>query len=183
MARLSSLDGIERLYAERGGLAYGEDVTQMEHALQCASLAEASGAPASLVIAALLHDIGHLFADEGEVAAFRFDHRHEVSGAAALAGLFGEDVLGPIALHVEAKRHLCFTEPGYHDALSPASRASLELQGGPFGSAQAAAFERRPHWRAAVALRRFDDTGKKDGASGRRFADFAPLMRGLLIIR
>ena len=80
-----------------------------------------------------------------------------------------------------AKRYLCFSEPGYFEALSAASKASLRLQGGPFDAGQAAAFERGPHWRDAVLLRRFDDTGKREDASGRRFADFAPLMRGLAI--
>jgi predicted HD phosphohydrolase len=97
-----------------------------------------------------------------------------------LADLFGEDVCGPIALHVEAKRYLCCKEPDYLAALSPASQASLRLQGGLFDAAQAAAFEREPHWRAATMLRRFDDTGKRDEASARCFSDFAPLMRALL---
>ena len=88
-----------------------------------------------------------------------------------------------VGFYVDAKRYLCFAEPGYHAALSPASQATLRLQGGPFDSAEASAFERRAHWRAAAALRRYDDTGKKEAASGRRFADFMPLMRGLLINR
>jgi phosphonate degradation associated HDIG domain protein len=176
----SSLEDIERLYAARGGLSYGEGVTQMEHALQCAALAQAAGAAPSLVVAALLHDIGHLFEEEAGVVAAEVDYRHQVSGAEALAGLFGEAVRGPIALHVAAKRYLCFTEPSYFDALSPASRASLELQGGPFDAAQAAAFERLAWWREAVALRRFDDEGKRQDAPARSFDDFRPLMRDLV---
>jgi predicted HD phosphohydrolase len=54
------------------------------------------------------------------------------------------------------------------------------LQGGAFDARAAAMFERRPHWREAVSLRRFDDTGKRDAPSGRCFADFAPLLRDLL---
>ena len=178
MTALTTLDEIQRLYAAQGGLTYGEGVTQMEHALQCAALAEADGAAPSLVVAALLHDVGHLFEDDAE--ALRTDDHHELSGVQSLAGLFGEAVLQPIALHVAAKRYLCFTEPGYFDALSAASKASLKLQGGPFDAAQAALFEGQPYWREALALRRYDDTGKSDVASGRAFTDFAPLMEGLL---
>ena len=179
MIALSTLEEIERLYAARGGLTYGEGVSQMEHALQCAALAEADGASPSLVVASLLHDVGHLFEDEAE--ALRTDHHHELAGADLLGGLFGAAVTQPVALHVAAKRYLCFAEPAYFDALSPASKASLALQGGPFDGAQAAVFERQPYWREAAALRRYDDTGKSEVASGRTFADFGPLMGSLLL--
>lgn len=181
MVRLSSLEAVERLYAARGGLSYGEGVTQMEHALQCAALAEADGADESLITAALLHDVGHLLEDETAVAAFKVDYRHQLVGAEALAGLFGEAVLAPITLHVAAKRYLCFAEPAYFDALSAASKATLRLQGGPFDSGEAAAFEAQPFWREAVALRRYDDMGKRDEAAARAFASFMPMMRRLMI--
>jgi phosphonate degradation associated HDIG domain protein len=173
--RLSSLEEIDRLYAERGGLSYGEGVSQVEHAVQCAALAQAQGCAPSLVLAALLHDIGHLFV--GESTATQTDAHHEAAGAQALAGLFGEAVCAPIALHVAAKRWLCRKEPEYLETLSAASRRSLELQGGPFSASAAAAFERAAYWREAVTLRRFDDAGKREDVAGRAFADFAPLLR------
>ena len=179
MPRLLRLEDIERLYAARGGLNYGEDVTQLEHAVQCASLAEAESLPLSLVVAALLHDIGHLLEEEKAVTDSLIDRRHEIAGARALSFLFGDDVCAPIACHVAAKRYLCFKDAGYFHALSPASQASLRLQGGPFGAKEAQAFERLPYWREAVALRRFDDMGKREELCGRPFADFLPLMRSL----
>lgn len=183
MIRLSSLEDIEQLYAARGDANYGEGVTQTEHAVQCAALAEADGAAPALIIAALLHDIGHLFDREEDVVGASSDHPHEISGAQALKGLFDEAVRTPIALHVAAKRYLCFKERGYLGALSPASQRSLELQGGPFHAGEAAAFERNPYWREAVALRRLDDMGKCAEVSSRAFSDFAPLMRDLLASR
>ncbi len=118
---LASLEDLEALYAQRGGLRYGEDLTQLEHALQCAALAEKQSAPPSLVAAALLHDLGHLLVTEDDAA--RADDHHEATGARALAGLFGGEVREPIALHVMAKRYLCFTDRSYYAALSPASQA------------------------------------------------------------
>ena len=177
MSRLSSLEALERLYAERAGAAYGEGVSQLEHALQCAVLAEAEEASPSVIAAALLHDVGHLYEDEAD--ALQIDGRHEITGAQALKGLFGEEVRAPIALHVAAKRFLCFDEPGYFEALSPASRRTLELQGGVFDAAQAEAFARQPRWREAVAVRRYDDLGKRPEPCGRTFADFLPLLRAL----
>jgi phosphonate degradation associated HDIG domain protein len=179
MTRLSSLVEIERLYRVHGASNYGEGLSQVEHAVQCASLAEAKGGPPSLVLAALLHDIGHLFQAEAHVTGAAIDQRHEAIGAQALAGLFGQEVRAPIALHVSAKRWLCFRESDYRDALSPASRRSLELQGGPFDAAGAEAFERERFWREAVELRRFDDAGKRDDVASRPFAEFVPLMRSL----
>jgi phosphonate degradation associated HDIG domain protein len=181
MNPVASLSEIERLYLTYGGLHYGEGVTQLEHALQSAALAEAEQSAPSLVIAALLHDIGHFFAKEEDVAHAHIDDHHEAVGAKVLAKLFGEDVWRPIALHVAAKRYLCAREPDYFNALSLASQRSLQLQGGPFGETQAAGFERAPYWRESVALRRFDDMGKRADISRHSFAHFLPMMRNLCV--
>lgn len=178
-APLSSLDEVLALYAARGGETYGEGVTQTEHAVQCAAWAEAQGEDDSLVVAALLHDIGHLFFD-ADLAEHGEDDRHEIAGAQALKGLFDEAVRAPIALHVAAKRYLCFAEPGYFDALSPASKATLILQGGPFDAEAAVSFARLPYWREAVTLRRLDEAGKDEAAAARAFSDFLPVMQRVL---
>ena len=180
MSRLSSLEDIERLYAARGGLHYGEGVTQIDHALQCAALAQAESCPPSLIVAALLHDVGHLLEKDENLAGSGVDDRHETSGARLLARLFGDAVHRPIALHVAAKRYLCFIEPQYSTGLSLASQKSLVLQGGPFNQAQAHAFQRAPYWREAVQLRRFDDMGKRDEIPGQDFSSYRPLMHSLL---
>ena len=172
-----SLEDIAQLYAARGGLHYGEGVTQLEHALQSALMAQSRGSSPSLVVAALLHDIGHFFEPEDDVGAF--DDHHEAVGARLLERFVPESVFRPVALHVAAKRYLCFIEPQYWTGLSPASQQSLKLQGGPFAHAQAQAFERAPFWRDAVDLRRFDDMGKRQEISGRAFAEFMPMMRDL----
>jgi phosphonate degradation associated HDIG domain protein len=181
MIHVLTFDDVERLYAARGGLTYGEGVTQIEHAVQCAALARADGAVPSLVVAAFLHDIGHLLVSEADMAASGQDDRHEIAGAQMLADMFGPAVYEPIALHVSAKRYLCFKDAAYFDALSRASKRSLDLQGGPFDAAGATAFEELPHWRDAVALRRFDDTGKREESAHLTFADFAMAMRSLLL--
>jgi phosphonate degradation associated HDIG domain protein len=156
-----TLDAIFALYAAHGGESYGEDVTQVAHALQCAHAAEAAGADAALVTAALLHDVGHLLhRDGGAALAAHRDDRHEALGATALARLFVPEVVRPVALHVAAKRYLCHADPRYGEALSSASRRSLELQGGPMDAEEAAAFVRDPHAEAAIALRRWDEAAK-----------------------
>jgi phosphonate degradation associated HDIG domain protein len=160
----SFVNEIARAFAHRGGDAYGEDVSQLDHALQCAWLAQEEGADDHLIAAALLHDFGHLFESRGGAAEREGrDARHEVHGAQALRRWFGAEVTGPIALHVLAKRYLCAAEPGYEAALSPASVLSLNLQGGPLTPAQCRRFERSRFAVDAIRLRRWDDGGKTPG--------------------
>jgi phosphonate degradation associated HDIG domain protein len=156
---------IMELFARRGATAYhGEAVSQAEHALQAADLAEREGAPDWLIVAALLHDVGHLLDGQDEDLAFRgVDGRHEEAGCAWLARHFGPDVTEPIRLHVAAKRYLCAVSPSYLDGLSPASRQSLSLQGGAMSEVECAEFEKNPAHRDAVRLRRWDDTAKVPG--------------------
>ncbi|THD65954.1 HD domain-containing protein [Phenylobacterium sp.] len=174
----TTVEGILELYERRGARHYGEGVSQLDHALQCAQLAAADGAGDSLVAAALLHDLGHLL-EADEAQALETDDRHEVHGAAALRGLFGPAVTQPIALHVAAKRYLCATEAGYESALSAASRQTLKLQGGPFSERQARRFEAVAHFADAVRLRRYDEGGKLDGAPHTPLGDYGALLRGL----
>lgn len=168
------LSRIDALFAERGGGEYhGEAVTQLEHALQAAHMAERDGRPAELIAAALLHDVGHLLHTQGEDYVERgVNDRHEDLGARFLARAFGPDVVEPIRLHVPAKRYLCATQPAYLATLSPASVRSLELQGGPMTADEVTAFEALPQSAAAVALREYDDRAKVVGLATPPFAHF-----------
>jgi phosphonate degradation associated HDIG domain protein len=179
---MDALDAIADLFATRGRAMYfGEAVSEAEHALQAAHLAERAGADDALVAAALLHDIGHLLHGLGEDVADRgLDGRHEEAGYDWLAGRFGPAVAEPVRLHVAAKRYLCATDPAYLDALSPASRQSLDLQGGPHTPAEAAAFARHPHHAAAVRLRHWDDAAKVPGWAVPAFDHYRPRLAALL---
>src|SRR5262249_31836397 len=151
------------LFTRRGSGAYfGEPVSQLEHALQTAHKAELAGATDSLIVAALLHDIGHLLhrlpdhmADQG------LDGKHELIGAAWLTDCFGEEVTEPIRLHVTAKRYLCAIDKEYLDRLSSASKQSLALQGGPMNEFEVGGFEALPYGRESVLLRQWDDEAKE----------------------
>ncbi|GHD58278.1 phosphonate degradation HD-domain oxygenase [Jeongeupia chitinilytica] len=170
---------LENLLRHQAGALYGgEAISQLAHALQSAECAERDGAPAALITAALLHDIGHLVAEQGDDdIADGIDDRHEQVGVAALKTLFADDVIAPIALHVAAKRYLCAVEPGYLAALSAASRASLALQGGVMDGLEADRFAANPHARAAVALRRWDDEAKVAGKTTPPLAHFLAIAR------
>ena len=168
------IDQLAELFATRGRAAYfGEAVSEAEHALQAADLAAKAGADDALIVAALLHDVGHLLHGLDESIADRgLDGRHEDAGHAWLVGRFGPEVAEPVRLHVAAKRYLCAVDPTYLDGLSPSSVKSLHLQGGPMSATEVAAFERHPHHAAAVRLRRWDDGAKVPGLVVPPFDDY-----------
>ncbi|WP_285412717.1 phosphonate degradation HD-domain oxygenase [Variovorax sp. efr-133-TYG-130] len=170
-----SIPDIVGLFESKGGAQYdGEPVTQLEHALQSAHLAEQAGAGSELIAASLLHDLGHLLHDFGGTPTQQgLDDLHQYRCLPFLRALFGPATLEPIRLHVDAKRFLCAREPGYLEALSPDSKRSLQLQGGVFDSAQASAFEALPHAMDAVRLRRWDDQAKCADASTPDLAYYA----------
>jgi gamma-butyrobetaine dioxygenase len=169
------------LFASEGLADYlGEPVTQAVHMLQTAALAERAGAPAALVAAALLHDVGHFTgAVTGHDLMAGQDNRHSEQGAAWLAQWFGPEVTEPVRLHVDAKRYLCAVEPGYLAKLSPASVYTLGVQGGPMAAAEIAAFESQPHAREACQVRRWDDEAKDPDAPAPPFAHYADVLTAL----
>ena len=157
-----TLQDIEQLFEARGGQQYsGEPVTQLQHALQTAALGEVEGANDALVTAALLHDLGHLLHDLGKTPSMRgVDDVHQYRVLPFLRGLFDDDVLNAIKLHVDAKRYLCATDASYHNDLSADSKRSLLLQGGIFSASEAATFITQPGAKDAVRLRLWDDLAK-----------------------
>jgi [1-hydroxy-2-(trimethylamino)ethyl]phosphonate dioxygenase len=166
------------LYETRGTEAYfGERVSMAEHGLQAAHFARAEGAAEALVVAALLHDIGHLLEDVPEtIEDWTRDARHEELGARWLARRFDAAVYEPVRLHVSAKRYLCAADAGYHARLSAASVHTLKLQGGPMSASEVAHFEAEPYWRDALRVRRWDDQGKVAGLKTLALSDYAPLI-------
>lgn len=157
---------IRALFELHGDRQYsGEPVSQLEHALQCAHLAEQAGASDELITASLLHDLGHLSNDRGETPTLRgVDDKHQYHAASALRRIFPEAVRVPIALHVDAKRYLCTVTREYWNELSPDSKRSLELQGGPLSETDAANFVNHAYARDAIKLRGWDDQAKVRGA-------------------
>ena len=161
-------DGKHRQYGE-------EPVSELIHALQCATLAESEGADDELVVATLLHDFGRLVVDDGELTDSVGDGGttppqhggHGELGAKELQGYFSDRVLFCVGNHAEAKRYLCTTEPEYFAKLSKGSVVTLEKQGGKMSDAERATFERSPYCADAVRLRRWDDTGKVPGAAAK----------------
>lgn len=176
---------IQTLFATRGAGAYfGESVSTAEHGLQAAYFARAAAAPPALVIAALLHDVGHLVGDVPDLLEdWVDDARHEEVGGRWLAARFPPDVAEPVRLHVPAKRFLCATDPEYFAKLSPASVVTLELQGGPMTGLQIARFRTERYHGQAVALRQWDDQAKVAGLVTPGLAGYGAQIEALHALR
>lgn len=133
----------------------GEAVDQLQHALQSAALARASGAGSATVVAALLHDIGRSPLVAGEYPD------HDAVAEAWLADRVGSKAAWLAGRHVAAKRYLRAVDPAY--PVSETSARTLAQQGGPMNEAEVGDFVRHPWWQEAVELRRWDDAAKVPG--------------------
>jgi len=143
------------------GVYFGEQVTQLEHALQCAALARAAGADEEAILAALLHDIGHLLGvPEGPVGVIEHD---EIGRNWLLERGFSKRLAALVHGHVDAKRYLTATNPEYASRLSKASLETLRLQGGPMEPDESERFRGDPLFRDMLQLRSWDEAAKVPG--------------------
>lgn len=172
---------ISLVFDRFGERMYGEAVSELSHALQCAEAAVRREASEEVVIATLLHDIGHLLHHRGEdIAQMGVDMHHEVLGEKLLRKFFGQSVTRPVGLHVVAKRYLATVEDGYFEELSPASKRSLELQGGQMTLDEIEDFEADPHFADAILLRRCDEEGKQPDCSPPSLQSYFPMIRRVI---
>ena len=178
-----TIPDIVELLGSRATTWYGQEaVSQLDHALQCAQLAEQANESPETVVAALLHDLGHMLSPQQELVADQSampskDDLHQFVALPFLRSLFPDAVLEPIKLHVDAKRYLCAVDAGYWGDLSPASKHSLELQGGRYDEVQVRAFEDLTYYAEAVRLRRYDDLAKIPGQPTPPLAHYAALLK------
>ena len=179
----SAVEFLLDLFARRGMQEYlGERVSVAAHMEQTAACAVADDAPDALVVAALLHDIGHLLCDfSSDALENDIDNLHEVAGAMFLQRYYPVSVTEPIRLHVAAKQYLCATDTNYINTLSPASVDSLRIQGGPMNAAQITDFEANIHHQDAVRLRRYDDDGKVAGLDIKPVTSYRDKLETLLL--
>jgi phosphonate degradation associated HDIG domain protein len=178
-----AIEFIVHCFETKGDGVYGdEQVTQRQHALQSAKLAMDQDASDSLVAAALLHDLGHILADEPmpDSRQKNLDDRHEYRAYDWLVDAFGKAVAEPIGNHVLAKRYLCTVEPGYLEKLSPTSHKSYLDQGGPLPPATCEQFEASEFFDDSVRLRRWDDLAKEPHLQTPPLESYLPLLERLL---
>ena len=177
------IDFILDLFSRRGAEEYmGEAVSMAQHMEQSAACAVADGADDALIVAALLHDIGHFVGDFPiDSLEIGIDNYHEEAGAQFLTPFFPSSVTEPIRLHVAAKKYLCAVDKSYFERLSDASKQSLQVQGGPMNEADIHEFESNPHHQSAVKLRYYDDEGKVSGLDIKSIDQYREKLETLLV--
>jgi phosphonate degradation associated HDIG domain protein len=157
-------DEIMRLYKEHGGAEYaGEKVSQLEHMAQAAQLAEAQGYDEEVVLAAFLHDIGHISEaakGDNEMDGYGIKDHEELGAEFLREKGFSKKVARLVESHVEAKRYLTYKDPAYYSNLSDASKKTLEYQGGPMTTEEATAFEQYPLFDLIIRMRGWDEAAK-----------------------
>ena len=179
---MNPIDQIRNLFSQRGHLAYGEGVAELQHALQAACLAEQDNAPDNQIVAALLHDIGHLLHGLPEdVAEQGMDGHHEQIGEKWFGKYFGADISQSVGLHVTAKRYQCTVNSDYLAQLSPASAKSFILQGDKMNKNEVSAFENDPFFKEALQLRTWDDKAKNPKATTPLLEHYLPLIKAALV--
>ncbi len=155
---------IRELFEQGGSEAYfGERVTQLQHALQSAHRATEAGSDNEMVVAALLHDVGHLLGGNLHAEIGVIDHDTSCVEWLRARG-FSPRLIALVSGHVRAKRYLVATRPDYRVKLSDASRKTLELQGGPMNSIEVREFEEDPYFREMLRLRAWDEQAKDPDA-------------------
>lgn len=157
------ITAIVALYRTRGSTNYyGEKVSKTDHMVQTALSARRAEETDRVVLACLLHDIGHLL-EEDDMDGLGV-RAHGPVGAQYLRRIgMDEGVCALVEKHADAKRYLISTQKRYYDTLSPASKQTLVYQGGYMNKTERAAFERLPCFPAVLRVRHHDDVGKKEG--------------------
>lgn len=170
------------LYRQYGHEQYGERVTQLQHMIQTAMLAEKEGYNEEVVLAAFLHDIGHFMGKNKEDHMGNYGVKsHEKLGAEYLREKgFGEKIPALVEGHVAAKRYLTFAQPGYYEKLSDASRQTLMHQGGKMTAIEAAQFEASPHFELSLKMRTWDDDGKVPDSADLNLEKYELMMKRFL---
>lgn len=172
---------IIRLFEQFGEQTYlGESVSMAGHMLQCARLAELARENDTIILASLLHDIGHFLSDHSDASGCaQQDLFHQNLGAEYLRGFFPDQIVDPVRYHVDAKRYLCAIDKDYISQLTPASIHTLRLQGGPMNAGELIEFEQRPAFQNIIKTRIYDDQGKQAQFDTPDINYYRPLIDGL----
>lgn len=173
------IDRVLALFRARGHSPHddGAGMSQMEHGLRCAALAEESGAPVPLIAAALLHDIGHLLDHSEGNDANRTGDRHAAAGANLLDAVLGPTVAFPVRWHQDARRWLA-TSRTHCRLLSYDSRRAALRDGGVMGKFERETFLCRPFSAESITLCLWEERVKGRRRSTPSLDHFTRLIHG-----
>ena len=158
-----NIENLFNLYNKYGKYDYiGEDVSQIEHMIQAAMIAEEEKQSTDVILACFLHDIGHLIGLDTNLEQTDYGVlNHEFIGSDYLRKLgFKYPIPELVENHVKAKKYLTFKNPDYYNNLSNASKQTLKEQGGPMTKQQAENFENDELFEVSLKMRIYDEKAK-----------------------
>lgn len=167
---MTGAEQIIAIFKKHGHQAYGEGCSVNSHSIQSGLSARDKGYDEALILAAFLHDIGHLSPLEQETQYVEMGglgiDAHDRWGEKYLASFgFSPRIIAPVKNHVASKRYLCFIDANYYDQLSQASKGTLAYQGGIMNAREATAFEKDPFFEESILIRKIDDEAKANNFS------------------
>jgi len=163
--RTQLLRQVFNLYKNFGSANYiGESVSQLQHAAQTAALAEKDAYPKPVILAAFLHDIGHLVRlndDSNQMGEYGVKSHEDIGSSFLRLYRFPFLTCDLIRGHVSAKRFQVTINKNYYDSLSDASKKSLQYQGGEMSKDELVAFIKDPLYEYNIKMREWDDKAKE----------------------
>lgn len=160
-------DKIMQILNKSSTIFINEEISQLDHALQCAKFAKDAKYEDEVTIACLLHDIGNLIEEKDINLNIQKmnnlgNYKHEILGSIYLRQLgFSDKIVELVKNHVNAKRYLVSKNRNYLKKLSNASNKTLENQGYLMNNEEMNNFEKNKYFRDIIRLREYDDKAKK----------------------
>lgn len=174
--KLNVIDELFNFFQESGFEEYaGEKVSQLEHALQAAKLAEEENFDDEVILAALFHDIGHLMKiqnDDEKMGIFGVKDHEQIGAHYLLENGFSQKIVELIKGHVRTKKYLAYKNPLYKSTLSEASLKTLDYQGGPMTKVEAENFEKDDFFHLHLKMREWDDKAKIPGLKTKSISEY-----------
>jgi len=164
----------DRLYNLHGSGDYiGEKISQREHVVQAALLAEkyftenacCDKLKNEVVLGAQYHDVGNMlefeYPGKYELTENLGILNHEKHGANFLRENGANEIICELVLgHVFTKRYLISKNRDYFNKLSDASKQTFEYQGGLLSPEEMVMYEENPLFQFHLKIREWDDKAK-----------------------
>lgn len=171
-----SLNKLKELYVLGNEQYYGDNLTKTQHMLQCATLAKKNEENDEIILACLLHDVGH-FLEEDDMDGYGVKDNGKI-GAKYLKELgFNKNICKLVEKHTDAKRYLVTKKlNNYYDKLSEVSKKTFEYQGGKMSSEELKKMDRNNRLMDIIKVRQYGDRAKNPNKGPYKIETFVPLL-------
>ena len=147
--------------------------------IQSAFAAQKNNEPDYIILACLLHDIGH-FLEKDDMNGLGVIEHGKIAGDYLRKLGMKEKICCLIENHVMAKKYLVSKYDYYYEKLSDASKKTLEFQGGKMTPLEMKKFEKHPEFQNILKVRHYDDIGKNENTNIPKLESYYDLIKKYL---